>query len=87
MQPAATKRLVTGKVGDEWKIAVTAPPVDGKANQACVEFLAELCGVAKSSVKLVAGASSRRKAFEVAELTPEEIERFFEKARSGRQAT
>lgn len=74
VQPGAAKRRVAGKLGEEWKIAVTAPPVDGKANQACVELLAELCGVAKSAVALVAGASSRRKIFEVADRTPEEIE-------------
>ena len=74
VQPGAAKRRVAGKLGEEWKIAVTAPPVDGKANQACVELLAELCGVAKSAVALVAGAASRRKVFEVADRTPEEIE-------------
>lgn len=74
MQPGAARRRVVGKVGEEWKIAVTAPPVDGKANQACVELLAEICGVAKSAVTLAAGASSRRKVFEVEGLEAGEIE-------------
>ena len=80
VQPGAAKRRVAGKVGEEWKIAVTAPPVDGRANQACVEFLAELCGVAKSAVALVAGASSRRKVFDVADRTLEQIENAFRAA-------
>ena len=65
VQPGAARRRVAGKVGEEWKLAVAAPPVDGKANEACIEFLAELCSAPKSAVKLVAGASSRRKIFEI----------------------
>ena len=65
VQPGAARRRVAGKFGEEWKLAVAAPPVDGKANEACIEFLAELCGAPKSAVKLVAGASSRRKIFEI----------------------
>jgi uncharacterized protein (TIGR00251 family) len=75
VQPGASRRRVVGKVGDEWKIAVTAPPAGGKANQACIELLAEVCGVPKSAVTLVAGASSRRKIFEVEGLEPEAIEK------------
>lgn len=74
VQPGASRRRVVGKVGDEWKIAVTAPPVDGKANQACEELLAELCGVPKSAARLVTGASSRRKTFEIDGREPAEIE-------------
>jgi uncharacterized protein (TIGR00251 family) len=74
VQPGASRRRVVGKVGEEWKIAVTAPPVDGKANQACEELLADLCGLPKSAVKLLAGASSRRKTFEVEGREPAEVE-------------
>ena len=74
VQPGAKRARVVGKVGDEWKIAVTAPPVDGKANEACVAFLAELCGAPKSAVSLVAGAASRRKIFEVEGMHADEIE-------------
>jgi uncharacterized protein len=74
VQPGAARRRVVGKVGEDWKIAVTAPPVDGKANQACVDLLAEICGAPKSAVTLVAGASSRRKVFEVEGREPAEIE-------------
>jgi uncharacterized protein (TIGR00251 family) len=65
VQPGTARRRVAGKVGEEWKLAVAAPPVDGKANEACIEFLAELCGASKSAIKLVAGAASRRKIFEI----------------------
>jgi uncharacterized protein YggU (UPF0235/DUF167 family) len=33
---------VIGKVGDEWKIAITAPPIEGRANKACVAFLGKI---------------------------------------------
>lgn len=78
VQPGAKRRRVVGKVGDEWKIAVTAPPVDGRANEACVKLLAEICAVAKSAVRLAAGASARRKVFEVEGLEAAEIERRLE---------
>jgi uncharacterized protein (TIGR00251 family) len=74
VQPGAARRRVVGKVGDEWKIAVTAPPVDGKANDACIAMLAEICGVAKSAVSLVSGASSRRKIFDVVDYESAQIE-------------
>ncbi|MEZ5361595.1 MAG: DUF167 domain-containing protein [Bryobacterales bacterium] len=80
VQPGAAKRRVAGKVGEEWKIAVTAPPVDGKANQASIELVAEVCGTAKSAVALVAGATARRKVFEVEGKTPEELEAAFRAA-------
>lgn len=75
VQPGASRDRVVGQHGDGWKIAVQAPPVDGKANAACIALLAELCGVAKSQVVLVHGAASRTKTFEIAEVAADEIER------------
>ena len=40
VHPRAKKNASTGKVGDALKVALTAPPVDGKANTACIEFFA-----------------------------------------------
>ena len=51
-----------------------APPVDGRANKACAALLAKLMGLPKSSVSLVAGASSRNKTFEVEGWTTDEME-------------
>jgi uncharacterized protein (TIGR00251 family) len=47
------------------KIALTAPPVDGAANKALVEFVAKTLGVPKGRVTLVSGETSRRKTLEV----------------------
>jgi uncharacterized protein (TIGR00251 family) len=61
IQPRASRNKVVGFVGDELKVALTAPPVDGAANKACIAFLAKLCSQPKSCVKLVSGETSRHK--------------------------
>lgn len=63
-----------GKVGDEWKIAVTAPPLEGRANKACVAFLGKILGCARSDIELVNGQKSRSKTFEIAGMTAEEVD-------------
>ena len=54
-----------GEVGDALKIALTSPPVDGRANEACIEFLAELLAIPRSSVSIVSGQSSRNKVIRI----------------------
>jgi uncharacterized protein (TIGR00251 family) len=66
VHPRARKNAITGVAGDALKVALTAPPVQGKANQACIEFLAEFLNVPRSSVTIVAGQSSRNKVVRVA---------------------
>ena len=61
VQPRASRNKVVGLQGEELKVALTAPPVDGAANKACCAFLAKLCSLPKSSVKLVSGETSRHK--------------------------
>ncbi len=65
VQPGARKTEVAGEHGDALKIRLAAPPVDGKANTALLEFVAERLGVAKSAVTLKSGQTSRRKVVEV----------------------
>lgn len=65
---------MVGKVGDEWKIAVTAPPLEGRANKACLAFLGKILGCPKRDVDLVNGQKSRSKTFEIAGMTAEQIE-------------
>ncbi len=66
-QPGAKKTAITGVYGDgpdaQLKIAVHAPPLEGRANQALIEFLAELFFLPRASVQLVSGESSRSKVF------------------------
>jgi uncharacterized protein (TIGR00251 family) len=61
VQPRASRPVV----GDRLRVAVVAPPVDGKANEAVVRTLAEALGVPRSSVKIVRGETGRRKTVRV----------------------
>ena len=65
VQPRASRTECVGLVGEELKIRLAAPPVEGAANDALVRFLAERLGVARGAVLLVAGGSSRSKLVDV----------------------
>lgn len=65
VQPRASKTAVVGMHDGCIKIRLAAPPVDGAANAALIEFIAERIGVARSRVRLISGASSRRKVVEI----------------------
>ena len=65
VQPGAKKSGVVGEHGDALKIRLAAPPVDGKANAALIEFLATRLGVARAQVTLKSGQTSRRKVLEI----------------------
>ena len=73
VQPRASRNAIAGVMGDAVKLAITAPPVDGKANQAVVEYLAELFDVAKSSIAIVSGESGRNKLIAVRGLSAEQV--------------
>jgi uncharacterized protein (TIGR00251 family) len=74
VHPRAKRSAITGRVGDAWKVALAAPPVDGKANDECVRFLAETAGVARSRVRIVSGASARLKFVEIEGMAQEVLE-------------
>ncbi|HZN93238.1 MAG TPA: DUF167 domain-containing protein [Myxococcales bacterium] len=61
VQPRASRSRVVGEHGGYLKVQLAAPPVDGAANAALLELLAELLGVPRRQVSLVSGESSRRK--------------------------
>ncbi|MFD1006884.1 MULTISPECIES: DUF167 family protein YggU [Oceanisphaera] len=61
LQPKASRDQFLGLHGDELKVAITAPPIDGKANAHLLKWLAKQCRVAKFKVQLVAGDCSRHK--------------------------
>ena len=73
VHPRAKKNTISGDVGDALKMSITAPPVDGKANEACVEFFAKLLKVPKSSVSIAAGQTSRNKVVRIAGMTAKEL--------------
>jgi uncharacterized protein (TIGR00251 family) len=61
VQPGAGRASVVGRQGDALRIRVAPPPVEGRANAACVAFVAELFDVPSSSVELASGEKSRKK--------------------------
>lgn len=61
VQPGAKRTEVVGRHGDAWKVRLAAPPVDGKANEELIGFLAAIFGVPKRQVKITAGTTGRRK--------------------------
>jgi uncharacterized protein (TIGR00251 family) len=74
IQPGAKREGVTGLFGSSLKIALNAPPVDGKANAALQRFLSGKLGVPKKNVELCSGASSRDKRVFVSGITIEQAE-------------
>lgn len=75
IQPGAKKTEVVGMHGDALKIRLAAPPVDGKANEALLSYVATKVGVGKTAVELVSGQTSRAKRVRVGGVTPESIHR------------
>jgi uncharacterized protein len=66
VQPGATKSQITGLHGDLLKIRIHAPPVDGKANRALIEFLADEFATPRSRVGVIRGDTSRAKTVRIA---------------------
>jgi uncharacterized protein len=74
VQPRASRSEVVGTYGDALRIRLAAPPVDGAANAELVDFLAEIFAVARRSVKILAGESSRSKIVEVEGITERAVQ-------------
>ena len=60
VQPRAKRNAIVGQLGDALKIALTAPPVDGRANDACIGFFAERLKLPRASITIAAGQSSNK---------------------------
>ena len=76
VQPRAKKNVLAGQIEQEWKLRVTAPPIEGRANQACIEFFARRLGIPQSRVRLLSGEKSRHKVLELDGVSEEEFLRF-----------
>jgi hypothetical protein len=75
VHPRARRNAVTGVLGEALKLALTAPPVEGKANEACLQYLAEVLGVPRAALTLLSGETSRQKLVRVAGVPAEEVRR------------
>ena len=75
VHPRARRSGIAGRLGEAYKLDLAAPPVDGKANEECVRYFAELAGVPRGRVRIVTGLTSRMKVVEIEGVPQEELER------------
>ncbi len=73
VQPRASRNAIAGVMGDAIKLVITAPPVDGKANQAVIEYLSDLFRVSKSSIVIVSGETGRNKVIAIRGVSAEQV--------------
>ncbi len=75
IQPRASRNEIVQREGGGLKIRLTAPPVDGAANEALIRFLADTLSVPKSQVELVSGHTSREKVVRISGVAAGDAER------------
>jgi hypothetical protein len=73
IQPGAKKTEFAGLHGDALKIRLAAPPVDGKANEALIRFIADTLKLPNSAINLKSGQTSRRKVLEIQGATRDDV--------------
>ena len=73
VRPRARRNAIVGELGDALKLDLTAAPVDGKANQACMELLAEVLNLPRSSLIIASGQTSRNKVIRVSGIPAAEL--------------
>ena len=78
IHPRARKDAITGELEDALKLSLKAPPVGGRANEACIEFLANLLKVPRSSVTIASGQSSHMKVIRVRGVSADEVQKRLE---------
>lgn len=74
LQPRASRNEFAGLHGSALRVRVTAPPVDGLANEALIDFLSQALEVSRRNVCIVSGFTSRTKVVEISEVTLETIQ-------------
>ena len=73
IHPRARKNAITGELGNALKVSLTSPPVDGRANEECIDFFAKLLKLPRSSVTIASGQTSRTKVIRVVGLSAGEL--------------
>ena len=75
IQPRASKNEIIPMEGGALKVRLTAPPVDGAANEGLIRFLSEVLGIAKSRVEIISGQTSREKRIRIGGMSEAEARR------------
>lgn len=83
IQTRSSKTAITGFHGDSVKIAVKAPPVEGRANEECIELLSGILGLPKRQLAIKSGQHSRRKSIVIKGIAPEKVEEYLVNALEG----
>jgi len=73
VQPKASRNELCGICGNELKLRLTSPPVEGSANRLCTEYLARLLGIAKSRLIIIRGEKSRHKTIKAVNVKKEDF--------------
>ncbi len=71
--PSSSKNKIVGAYGDTLKVAITAPPVEGKANKRCIAYLAKCFDIAKSNLEIISGQTSKNKLIKIYDINREEF--------------
>jgi uncharacterized protein YggU (UPF0235/DUF167 family) len=71
---SARKTGFTGRMGEAYRLNVAAPPINGKANEACVKFIAALLNIPRARVRIISGFAHRTKVLEIEALTQAELD-------------
>jgi uncharacterized protein (TIGR00251 family) len=79
VQPRAATSAIAGVHGEAMKVRLTAPPVDGAANEALVNLLAEYFRIPRRAITIVSGTSARTKVVELAGVTEDHVRRLMER--------
>ncbi|KYG67103.1 hypothetical protein AZI86_08815 [Bdellovibrio bacteriovorus] len=75
IQPKASRNEIVGPHNGEIKIKLSAPPVDGKANEELIDFLSEIFSVPKRQITILKGETNRHKTVEIVNVSPEQAQK------------
>jgi uncharacterized protein (TIGR00251 family) len=75
VQPRASKNQVAGIFEDALRVRLTAPPVDGEANEACRAFLASILSVSRGQVEILSGLTGRNKVVKIKGISISEVQK------------
>jgi uncharacterized protein len=73
LTPRGSRNEILGWEGNTLRVKITAPPVEGAANKACIEFIADKLGLKRAQVSIVSGDKSRDKILKIVGLTDQDV--------------
>ena len=76
--PRSSRTEIAGKEDEVYRVKLTAPPVEGKANKALIDFLSKKTGLPKRKFRIVSGAHSRNKTLRIEGISRKEVTKFLE---------